>query len=193
VNVMVRVLIVGAGAVGIVYGYHLFKGGVDISFLVKPNHVSKLAKGINLFDLSLPKSQRKRVLFREFTLYTDPTITTRELFDQIWICTDSTALLDSDFFSALLSKVDPSKTVLVNSTPEFDDDELLLSYYKSKDRLIHTTISFQSWQAPLPDEKIHPTLLFLSTRPNYCWTSYSTSTRFTRYCLLSCPFFICAF
>jgi len=141
------------------------KGGVNISFLVKPSHVSKLEKGINLFNLSLPKNQRKRVLFKEFTLYTDPTITSRELFDQIWICTDSTALLDSDFFSALLSKVDPNKTVLVNSTPESDDDELLLAFYKSRDRLIHTTISFQSWQAPLPDEKIHPTLLFYHQDP----------------------------
>jgi len=54
---------------------------------------------------------------------------------------------------------------LVNSTPESDDDETLLLYYKSRDRLIHTSITFQSWQAPLPDEKIHPTLLFYQQDP----------------------------
>ena len=36
------ILIVGAGAVGQVYGFHLHQAGHRISFLVKPSHVEAL-------------------------------------------------------------------------------------------------------------------------------------------------------
>ena len=38
-----KALVVGAGPVGRVLGYHLAKGGSDVSFLVKPGHVDPSA------------------------------------------------------------------------------------------------------------------------------------------------------
>ena len=40
-----RVLLVGAGAVGQVYGYHLQKGGAQVAFFVRPKHRAEAEGG----------------------------------------------------------------------------------------------------------------------------------------------------
>ena len=53
-----RVLFVGAGAVGQVYGYFFQKGGAKIAFLVKPSHLSWARDGFKLFDLSKKREHK---------------------------------------------------------------------------------------------------------------------------------------
>ena len=48
-----NVLIVGAGAVGQVYGYHLAKGGADVSFYIREQYAAELDRGFELYQLSL--------------------------------------------------------------------------------------------------------------------------------------------
>ena len=43
-----NVLIVGAGAVGLVYGKHLQAGGATVSFLIKPKHRAQAEAGYAL-------------------------------------------------------------------------------------------------------------------------------------------------
>ncbi len=48
-----RVLVVGAGAVGQVYGLYLRRGGARVSFLVKPAHAAWCQRGFALHRLRL--------------------------------------------------------------------------------------------------------------------------------------------
>lgn len=55
-----RILIVGAGALGVVTGYHLALAGAEISFLVRPNRLAALQAGQKLYcfdDLSIKDFQ----------------------------------------------------------------------------------------------------------------------------------------
>ena len=44
-----RLLIVGAGAVGQVYGYHLQRGGASVAFLVRPAYAEACRGGLTLY------------------------------------------------------------------------------------------------------------------------------------------------
>lgn len=44
-----KVLVVGAGALGVVTGYHLALAGAEITFLVRPNRLQALAGGLQLY------------------------------------------------------------------------------------------------------------------------------------------------
>ena len=47
-----NVLIVGAGAVGQVYGRHFQRGGADVAYLVKPEHLDETRRGFTLYPLN---------------------------------------------------------------------------------------------------------------------------------------------
>lgn len=54
------ILVVGAGALGVVTGYHLALAGADITFLVRPNRLAALEGGLKLYcfdDLSIKDFQ----------------------------------------------------------------------------------------------------------------------------------------
>ena len=46
-----RVLVVGAGAVGQVFALHLARGGADVAFLVKPKYAEECGRGFTLYRL----------------------------------------------------------------------------------------------------------------------------------------------
>ena len=55
---MMRALIVGAGAVGQVFGHHLAKAGAEVSFLVKPKYVAECERGFMLYKLPRTEGER---------------------------------------------------------------------------------------------------------------------------------------
>ena len=48
-----RVLMLGAGAVGMSYGYHLEQGGASVTYFVKPKYQEKRIKSIKLNQSNL--------------------------------------------------------------------------------------------------------------------------------------------
>lgn len=84
-----RVLIVGAGAMGMVTGYILHLAGAEITFLVRPHRAEALNHPQKLYyynDNSLKE-------FREYTYLTDPSqILDKEAYDFIVITLDGAAL-----------------------------------------------------------------------------------------------------
>ncbi|HTJ46743.1 MAG TPA: 2-dehydropantoate 2-reductase N-terminal domain-containing protein, partial [Kofleriaceae bacterium] len=50
-----RVLVVGAGAVGQVYARHAQQGGADVTFFVREKYRDEVARGLDLYPLNKRK------------------------------------------------------------------------------------------------------------------------------------------
>ena len=77
-----RVLIVGAGAVGQVFGRHLQKGGAETVFLVRPKYVQHTAAGTVLHRLGWLRSVEDQAWTPD-AVVGDPS-ELEGAFDQVW-------------------------------------------------------------------------------------------------------------
>ena len=68
-----RVLIVGAGAVGQVYGHHLQRGGAEVTFLVKPRYETDARAGFTLWRLRR-LGRPRRVIMAEHAVTSDASL-----------------------------------------------------------------------------------------------------------------------
>ena len=62
-----KVLLLGAGAVGQVYAYHLALAGAEIGFKVRPKYVEETTAGFDLYELGIthaPKGPAKLIIVR---------------------------------------------------------------------------------------------------------------------------------
>jgi ketopantoate reductase len=100
-----KILLVGAGAVGQVYGYHLHRGGAQVTFYVRAKYREGLAQdGMPLYPLK-GRDKGKCIEFRDFGLVSTPAeVAAQGPFDQVWLCMSSTAL-KGDWLEPLLAVV----------------------------------------------------------------------------------------
>lgn len=137
-----RILIVGSGAVGAVFGEHLSRAGADVGFLVR-NPDSANAR--------MPRALHQLHLHGQPTTVHQMLETGAEVhrrWDQCWLCLPSTAL-DSEWLKTELDKLDPDVTV-INWTPDLDDRARLETRLRRPVSM--GLIGFVSYQAPLPGE-----------------------------------------
>lgn len=137
-----RILIVGAGAVGQAYGAHLQAGGAEVTLYLKPIHVETAKAGFDLRPLGREKLTR---------LEACPVVTSAEevaelSFDQVWLCTSSTAL-NGPWLGPLL-KASGDATV-VGLQPGLGS-QLLLESHVGPERVVMGMISLVAYQSPLP-------------------------------------------
>ncbi len=145
-----NVLIVGAGAVGQVYGYHLAKGGADVSFYIKEQHAAELDKGFDLYQLSMfgkmLSGRTKHHHFEQFSYISDPTSLRQRSYDYV-INTVSSTALRSGWWEAFIDASGDAH--IVSLQPALDDAEFILKTLP-KERFIKGLIQFFSYQSPLP-------------------------------------------
>ena len=141
-----KILLVGAGAVGQVYGYHLHLGGAEIGFFIKEKYRAACEKGLLMYPRN---GKRKESLFQDYVLRSHIEEISDEHWDQIWICVSSTAIYKGNWLEQL-AKAAPSST-FVSFQPGLQDREHFLRFLPSE-RIISALIGFISWQAPLPGE-----------------------------------------
>ena len=101
-----RVLMLGAGAVGMTYGYHLEQGGASVTYFVKPKYQESVLEETLLYPLN------RGVVGRCQALPYRPTRAISSLedldvvaYDQVWISISSTALR-SDMVEAFFGEVE---------------------------------------------------------------------------------------
>ena len=87
-----KVLVIGAGAVGQVYGRHLQLGGAEVSFLVRPKHEGEHDDGFTMYPLRA-KGEYAPVVFRPDGILTSLDEVKGQKWDQVWVCVASTALV----------------------------------------------------------------------------------------------------
>ena len=143
-----RVLIVGCGAVGQVFGLYLQNAGVEVGFYTRGDSTDSLNQarnrgGLNLYQICKPR-RKEPIIHRlvDYQVVTDIEGSQRFKPDQIWFATPSTVFY-SEWFKKFLDEV-PSKRV-VCFAPEGKRPEFM-SYAVDKKRWVFGGVTFISWQ-----------------------------------------------
>jgi 2-dehydropantoate 2-reductase len=141
-----RVLIVGAGSVGQVYGWHLERGGADVHVFVREKYADEARAGFVLY----PPGQKAPVRWTPRGVVTSADAVRAQAWDQVWLCIPSPALR-GPWLAELVAAM--GSATLVSMLPGLRDRELLDSLVPPE-RLVLGLISFSSWHAPLTDEAL---------------------------------------
>lgn len=141
-----RVLVVGAGAVGQVYGRHLSRGGADVTFLVKPAHAHACADGLTLYPLN---DGAAAVRFVEHAVTTDIEALAESSWDQVWLAVASSALHEGDWLQRLCRATGDATVVAL--PPNLDDRPCVVAAAGAA-RIVDGIIGFLSYAAPLAGE-----------------------------------------
>jgi ketopantoate reductase len=142
-----RILLVGAGAVGQVYGYHLQRGGAEVSFFVRERYVAELERGLTLYPLNVSR-QPEPLEMQGFGLRTQAGEVAAERFEQLWLCVSSSALRAGGIAELLAASGDATVVLL---QPGLEDRDWALGHVPEA-RLVTGTITMLSYFAPLEGE-----------------------------------------
>lgn len=147
---MRRILIVGAGAVGQVYGHYLQRGGAEVSYLVKPVHAEECMRGFTVY-----RSRRNGLgageHFRPAHVFVDIDEVALSEWDQVWLAVPSDALR-SGWLPSLKRAVGDAMLVMLQ--PDMDDRELVLQSF-TDEQVVYGLVNFLSYQTPLPGMPFH--------------------------------------
>jgi hypothetical protein len=146
-----NILIVGAGAVGVVYGRHLQRAGVNLTFYVKEKYVEGLRGGLMVYPLN-DKSRWIPTEFKDFDVLSTVEQVAAKKFDQVWLAISSPAL-HGDWLAPFIKAC--GDATIVSLTPGLEDREFMLELVPAE-RLCWGLITFISYQAPLPGETLSP-------------------------------------
>jgi len=146
-----RVLMVGCGAVGQVFGYYLQKAGVELGFYAQPESAERLRsaldqEGLPVFQISHSnKGGPVTHQLKDYQVITDTAGSQAFEPDQIWITTPSTVLY-TPWYREFLKEV-PSKRVVCfppeGAQPEFYPDG------GDNNRMVFGLIMLLAWQGDL--------------------------------------------
>ena len=148
---ILKVLLVGAGAVGQVFGRHLAAGGAEVAFLVKAKHVASCREGFMFYGLN--RSRRIRWTPESWSasrVYDDVEAIGDGGWDQVWLCMSSTGLRGA-WLERLCHVV--GDATIVTLQPGLDDRHYLLEHVP-EERLVSGMISFLSYVGSLPDQDL---------------------------------------
>jgi 2-dehydropantoate 2-reductase len=140
-----KALIVGAGAVGQVYGRHLALGGADVAFYVKPKYADECRRGFTMYKLRSTAPVR----LDGCDIVTTPDEAAKQTWDQIYLAVSSPALRAGDWLGEL-GRATGDATV-VKLQPGLHDRSFVSDRIASE-RIVDGQINFLSYHAPLPNE-----------------------------------------
>lgn len=139
------ILIVGAGAVGQVYGRHLAAAGHKVTFFVKPAHAPSLQDGLPLHRLGWLRHRSET--WRGYRLISDLPEVAQQDWDQVWLCMSADAL-KSPLTRAVLGAAGRATVVCLQPGP--GSAELVRARLSMPGQLVRGLITFISYQSPLP-------------------------------------------
>lgn len=146
-----RVLIVGAGAVGLVYGLALKRAGADVHFFVKPKHADQARAGFVMFALN-GAHRTDPIRFEGFGVVTDVEEVAASRWDQVWLAVSATAI-QGPWLEEIVSATGDASVICLQPGENGSTRVGPLA----GDRLVLGLIAFISYQAPLPGETRFPT------------------------------------
>ncbi len=144
-----NILIVGAGAVGTVYGRHLQMGGTKVSFFVRPKYVPSCKRGFTFYVMNRPRKYRYQATeMHGFDVFSQLDEISTKTWNYVVLAISSTALRGK-WFEEFIRAIGNANIVTLQ--PGIDDREYILEHFP-KERLIEGTIPIVSYLAPLPGE-----------------------------------------
>lgn len=149
---MARVLVVGAGAVGQVYGRHLQLGGAELTFFVRDKYRVATAAG---FDMYMLRGRRRAVPGRldGFEVISRIDEVAARSFDQVYLTVSSTALA-GPWLGELIAAI--GDATLVALQPGVNDRDQVIAAGASAERTVSGIITLIGYAAPLPGERRFP-------------------------------------
>jgi len=145
-----RVLVVGAGAVGQVYGRHLQLGGADVTFFVRDQYRATTAAGFTLYPLNR-RDKAAPIRFEGFQVATSPAEVGSV---DVVLLTVSSPALRGGWLANLVAATGGATYVVLQ--PGLDDRKIVEQAGVSADRIVSGVISLLSYPAPLPGETRFP-------------------------------------
>lgn len=144
---MKNILLIGAGAVGQVFGYKLARSNdVKLSYFVREKHLKDLSGGVTLYNLM---RRSHKISFSNYELLTSTSQVAEQKWDQVHLCISSTALRLFDL-ADLKSALNADATiVLLQPVPQ--DFDYLCQYFPV-DRIVRGSLNFTAYHAPLPSD-----------------------------------------
>lgn len=140
-----RAIIVGAGAVGQVYGHHLARGGADVAVLVRPRRRAEAEAGYTLTRISAIGRRHTETFTPSAVLTNTAEAIGRRAVDQIWLCVPTDALEDALLHD--LAKAVPGAT-FVSLSPGYFVRERVISAV-GEARAVFGGIGMISYVSPL--------------------------------------------
>lgn len=139
-----NILVVGAGAVGQVYGRHLAQAGHAVSFFVKAKYANELKRGLPLHRLGRFRTVSET--WSDFGVVTDVAEVARGGWDQIWLALSSDALR-GELAEQVLRAAGAATVVCLQ--PDIHDGDRVRARVPA-DQVVQGMIPFISFQSPLP-------------------------------------------
>jgi 2-dehydropantoate 2-reductase len=139
-----KVLVVGAGAVGAVYGWHLHRAGHEVHFFVKAKYAEAVSAGLTLHRLGRRATQRQE--WKGPRVVTDTAVVARERWDQVWLTLSSDALR-GELASQLLAAVGAATVVCLQ--PDLEDAGYVRGRVGAPEQVVHGLINLVSYPSPL--------------------------------------------
>ncbi len=143
-----NILIVGAGAVGQVYGWHLRQAGHDVTFYVKAKYQADVSRGLTLHRLSYSTSHQ--LDWSAPAAISTLTQAAQQTWDQVWLTVSSDALRSRNI-ADLLSVI--GKATIICLQPDLDDVNFVRTHVQSVRQVVQGLITFISYQSPLLDRR----------------------------------------
>jgi len=143
-----RVLVVGAGATGSVFGAALVKGGASATFYVREPHRARLAQGVSLYHQGYFSLREERM--RDIRVATSPqAVAADDPFDLVLVTTPSDALRQP-WLDAFLPATGRATLVVLQPDPE--DVQYIREHGGAGRDIVQGLIQFSAWQSPIHDE-----------------------------------------
>lgn len=139
-----KILVVGAGAVGQVYAWYLAQAGHNVSFFVKAKYAGALSDGITLYRLGRFRTRQQN--FHDFGIVTDPAVMAAQSWDQVWLALPSDAVR-GEAATKILNSV--GRATVISLQPDIEDVDYVRHYVPSE-QVVQGLITFISYQSPLP-------------------------------------------
>ncbi len=148
-----QILIIGAGAVGLVYGKHFSDAGHSVTFYVREKYIDDLSNGSVLYHINKDKKLNQSIQYKNYELVSSFEEVGQKKYDQIYLSFSSTALMKFDFkgFKENL-KGNPTIVMLHPSKSDYD----ILNQTFPADQIVQGMITLISYQAPLVTEQADP-------------------------------------
>jgi hypothetical protein len=145
-----EVLLVGAGAIGQVFGWHLQSAGCKVSFLVREKYAEQARRGFTLYPLGL-RGRYEPIRFSGFDVLLSLQEVAARRWDQVWLCVSSTALREGSWVGELAQATGEATWIMLQ--PDLGDRDWLLRWLPAG-RLVSGMIPFLGCHVPLSAE--HP-------------------------------------
>jgi len=138
-----RILIIGSGAVGAIYGHYLANAACRVTYLVRDRNSPNAQMPRTLHHYPLIGAPRHQEQYLRVVTLADSS------HDQVWLCLPSTAL-DDPWLAKQLARIG-NNTPVILWTPDMRDRERMQKMHSGP--VTQALIGLVSFQTPLPGEQ----------------------------------------